>query len=130
MNLKKVLLGILTMTILVFTGCAGTQPPKADATPEARLLYAASNGDLGMAKKAINDGANLNTTSSRGYTPLFGAVWHSHPEVLKLLIDAGADTTKLNPRGDTLVEASYKAEKYNHVNTKEVRKVLSAAGIK
>ena len=47
-----------------------TSPPNSHAISNSTLLYAASQGFLGMLDTALKEGANPNTRGSAGYTPL------------------------------------------------------------
>ncbi len=46
---------------------------------------------MAILKKAIGSGVNINITSTFGYNPVFNAANGCYPEVLKLLIESGAD---------------------------------------
>lgn len=55
------------------------------------LLDAAYDGDLVEVKKLLNEGADINTKSEDGFTPLMNAARNGDIEVVKFLIDKGAD---------------------------------------
>ena len=65
--------------------------PKLPAAPRARacdssLLAAASNGDVTLAKKALREGADLNTRRDERGTPLVIAAGKGHTDMVKLLL--------------------------------------------
>ena len=60
-------------------------------TPEERLLNAAYAGDGEKVRALLAQGADVNTPSSYGETPLMGACQHDAPETVRLLIRAGAN---------------------------------------
>jgi hypothetical protein len=55
------------------------------------LLAASRKGDVAQVKALLDKGANVNSKSPYGSTPLFFACDRGHVEVVKLLIDRGAD---------------------------------------
>jgi hypothetical protein len=87
-----------------------------------RLLWAAENGHEAEVKVLIAAGADVNTATSDGKTPLWWAALHGHETVVKVLIAAGADVNKATSDGDTpLVWAAANGHE-------TVVKVLIAAG--
>ena len=75
---------------------AGADPNIAHNSGESPLYMAAvAVGDhISMVKLLIERGANLNTGNSRLINPLHGASIFGRTEVVKVLIDAGADPYK------------------------------------
>ena len=70
------------------------------------LLYTACRfGHAEMAAWLVTHrGADVNQAngpSGGGSTPLHGAAYGGHPEVLRMLLEAGADATRTNKYGDT-----------------------------
>lgn len=60
-------------------------------------LYAASiKGRLRKVRRLIKKGADVNTTNSRGETPLMHAIQNQHLPVVQLLVEAGADVNAKN----------------------------------
>jgi ankyrin repeat protein len=55
------------------------------------LHYAAIHGDARFVKLLINQGAFIDPMNGFGETPLFHAVWQEHEDVVKLLLEGGAD---------------------------------------
>ena len=68
---------------------------------KAELFKAAMNKDLEGVKKALKNGANVNSMDSSGYTALMGASGAGYCEVTKLLADKGADLHARDNRGRT-----------------------------
>jgi ankyrin repeat protein len=59
--------------------------------PAERLHRAAAEGNLARARELIREGAALNTFDAIGYTPLHHAAKNRGFEMVRLLLDAGAD---------------------------------------
>ncbi|MDH5763237.1 MAG: ankyrin repeat domain-containing protein [Nitrospinota bacterium] len=81
------------MNPFVFSGQT-TQPISFEASPEGWtwLHEAAENGDLPLAKKALEGGVNVNSVYKVwGSTPLHRAAFKGHADIVKLLLKRGAD---------------------------------------
>ena len=65
------------------------------------LWEAVRSGDEASLETLLASGAEVNIEDDAGVTPLFWAAYHGHPQVVRLLIDAGAG---VNPamRGGTI----------------------------
>ena len=59
-----------------------------------KLLKAAEKGDANKVAKFIKKGADVNFSDNVGWTPLYRAAIKGHVEVVKMLLDAGADIEK------------------------------------
>jgi ankyrin repeat protein len=66
-------------------------PYQQDWLPAERLHRAAAEGNLERARELIRDGAALDAFDAIGYTPLHHAVRNGRFEMVRLLLDAGAD---------------------------------------
>jgi hypothetical protein len=76
--------------ILVLTLCAVNGYP-ADLGED--LLAAVRKGDIAAVRALLDKGANVNSKSPYGATPLFFAADRGHTEIAKVLIERGADVT-------------------------------------
>ena len=91
LNLKEVpqmrqAIIIFACLLLLFATSAYAQ--KAD---DAALIEAAKNGDLSGVKSALSRGTSSNTKDENGTTVLTWASYNGHEDVVKLLLDKGAE---------------------------------------
>jgi ankyrin repeat protein len=84
---------------------AGADPNAAQWTGETVLMTCAATGSAAAVKQLLGAGAEVNAAESeKGQTALMWAVAERHPEVVKLLVDHGADVrarSKLIPLPET-----------------------------
>ncbi|MBC8218411.1 MAG: ankyrin repeat domain-containing protein, partial [Planctomycetes bacterium] len=85
------------------TATKPAEPPKPPelADPNAALLQAVDGGDLDKVEAVIAAGADVNATSTGGFTSLHLALIRGHEEVAALLIANGADTHAKMTNGTT-----------------------------
>jgi len=83
------------------TNPAERPKPPEPADPKAALLQAVDGGDLDKVEAAIAAGANVNATSTGGFTNLHLALIRGREEVAALLIANGADTHAKMTNGTT-----------------------------
>jgi hypothetical protein len=89
--MKRVVFIVLEAAI--FCSCA-TAP---DVMDDEEFLELVKTGSPKEVEKALQNGANANARDEYGSTPLLYAASHSeYPEVIQLLIDAGADVHAKN----------------------------------
>ncbi len=75
-----------------------------DTTPTISIWQAAMTGNTAAVRQHIDAGADLNAQEDvGGSTPLILTAIFGHPEVAKLLIDAGADLELRNHSGGTAI---------------------------
>ena len=55
------------------------------------IIFAAGRGDLAEVNRLIAGGANVNEGAANAVTPLVSAIMNNHPDVVRRLIEAGAD---------------------------------------
>src|SRR5262245_35141153 len=75
------------LLVPLFGGAAQVQ----HVSPNERLLEAAGKGDVAAARKALDDGADVDADNGRGGTPLYHAAEQGRAGVARLLIERGAD---------------------------------------
>ena len=63
-----------------------------------------------MANMLLKDGADPNSTSKSGDTPVYLAAINGHDKVLSLLLEAGADKNIKNNDGANLSASCFAAE--------------------
>ena len=57
-----------------------------------------------MVQALVDAGADKDKANNEGETPLYGAAWGGHTEVVQALLDAGADWTKKTQDGKTAMD--------------------------
>ena len=76
-----------------------------------QMFDAARRGYLDTFQEALPAGLPANLTNDKGDTFLMLAAYHGHAELVKLLIEHGADPNRLNDRGQSpLAGAVFKNE--------------------
>lgn len=117
-------MALLTTLVAVIALMQAPPPTKPD-----QLQDAARKGDAAAVKKLLDDGVDVNTKFRYGTTALFFACDHGHVEVVKVLLDKGADlTVKDSFYGFTpLMLAVSPAQKKRPEHT-EIAKLLIAKG--
>lgn len=76
------------------------------------FLELCEDGTTEEVMTALNEGANVNASDSRGKTALMSAIKYSETETVNVLLKAGADINARNEDGDTaLMLAAQYAEK-------------------
>jgi ankyrin repeat protein len=60
------------------------------------LMIAAHGGDLAAVESAVKKPGEVNRTSAYGWTPLMFAAWQGHAQIVRVLLDAGADPNHLS----------------------------------
>ena len=84
------------------------------------LWYAAVIGQLEIVKILIRNGANINSVSNSGSTPVRAACFMSHLEIVKFLVENNADIQMTNNFGGTCL--------INSVQSTELSKFLLEKG--
>ncbi|KFA66918.1 hypothetical protein S40285_02316 [Stachybotrys chlorohalonatus IBT 40285] len=77
----------------------------------ARMYEAARKGDFAILEHALQAGLPTNMTNEKGDTLLMLAAYHGHAELVKLLLQNGADPNRVNDRQQSpLAGAVFKKE--------------------
>lgn len=91
----------------------------------AAIHMAARNGHRDMLAVMLKKGVNVNLSedspSQPGTTPLHEACTYNHVETIKLLMDAGADDTLKNSKGETPAHCAVMNQKFGKELTNEQR---------
>ncbi len=61
------------------------------------LMKAVKNNDVAGVKKLIGQGVNVSELDGSGDAPLVMAAYEGHNEIVKMLLEAGADVTAVDP---------------------------------
>lgn len=61
------------------------------------LLHAVNNQDLARVRGLIGEGADPNETDENGDCPLIIAAYRGYTEIVRVLLEAGADVTAVDP---------------------------------
>ena len=70
------------------------------------LIEASSDGNLGLVKLLLTNGANVNVQNNNGQTALIWASQRGHLEVIKLLLERGADPFDKNNKNNYPLDLS------------------------
>jgi hypothetical protein len=82
------------LQVVLYDSRHGYLTPGAELGDARPLYYAASYGLTETVRSLVQAGANLDECAGRyGGTALHAAVWRKQPEILDILLDAGADPT-------------------------------------
>jgi ankyrin repeat protein len=74
------------------------------------LIWSADLGHVDVVRALIVGGADLEASDFYGWTPLMKATYHNNIEIVKLLVDNGADVNARNSSGNSIL---YIAEELN-----------------
>ncbi|MCS7482976.1 ankyrin repeat domain-containing protein [Umezawaea endophytica] len=70
------------------------------------VLDLARSGDTVRLVEAVDAGVPVNLTGGTGDSLLILAAYHDHPDTVRALLDRGADTARVNDRGQTALGAA------------------------
>ncbi|HEX8869454.1 MAG TPA: ankyrin repeat domain-containing protein [Lentzea sp.] len=83
-----------------------------DALTEQELAFLhsmfdlARTGDTGRLAAEIDAGLPVNLTNGAGDSLLILAAYHDHPDTVRMLLERGADTGRVDDRGQTALGAA------------------------
>lgn len=106
----------------------GVSPDWKNQNRESMLALAASYGQANSVKLLLHKKANINAQDDEGFTPLMNACQNRHVEVVKILLEAGADISLKSKYGDTalsLVKGKFDDTKSGKAR-KEIETLLTA----
>lgn len=97
---QKIIRACLLVSTLIYSSLS------ASPDWDTELLTAARDNDVSRVRVAIRSGANVDATTSDGFTALFAFVRHGNKAGLRLLIDSRANVNAVSSDGATpLIEA-------------------------
>jgi hypothetical protein len=104
---KQMVFGVLTVILLVLAACGSSPSPSSQPSDaDQRLLDATQDGNLSGVRSALNAGANVNARNSYDQTPLMIACVNDNLEIVKYLVERGADISLQDKAGDTVFDYS------------------------
>jgi len=84
--------------------------------PEKSIWKAASDGDVEAIEAHIAAETDLDEQNETGYAPLHYAVMKTKPDVVALLLEAGADPDVVNKQSKTPLDLAISASKYEIID--------------
>ena len=85
----------------LFASLPAIAQPIPDFTPPSPLFAAVSRNDVAEVQRLLAAGANPNEGRYIGYTPVFFAAIQNNPEMLRMLVERGADVRAVDGAGST-----------------------------
>ncbi|MCP4471070.1 MAG: ankyrin repeat domain-containing protein [Gammaproteobacteria bacterium] len=80
------------------------------------LFRAVANRRIRIARRIIDAGTNVNVRSQQGYTPLMIAASHGHDEIVRMLLQKGADLTAVDAEGRNALQIAREADRRGSIN--------------
>ncbi len=114
-------LGDVALTKLLIDAGADVDKQPYGA-PESPVFAAVWAGSPELVEILVKSGANINSRTTRGATPLHKAMSRGTPQMVRLLLELGADATARDDAGETVLEAADAGS----VDAMSVRLVLGA----
>ena len=109
--MKKTLLAVVLAASTVFA-----------APPSNEAVDAVKKGDLALFKKSVTEAEGANGSLENGKSILMYAVWEGREEIVKYLIDLGADVNAKDKEGKTALMLAVWRERLNIVKLLVVNK--------
>ena len=105
-----VCLAVVTLATVLSQAHAAAPAPLPPAV--SKLVSAVITNNAAMARAALAEGADVNANTGEGRTPLIVAAMASRPEMVKMLLDKGADPSRVSsdPKIGNAVTAAFWGE--------------------
>ena len=104
-------LALLHLTVAGFAASPPTHAAAPAPLPPAvsKLVSAVITNNAAMARAALAEGADVNANTGEGRTPLIVATMASRPEMVRLLLEKGADLSRVSedPKIGNAVTAAF-----------------------
>lgn len=115
MHYFRSFIATIAVGLLLFAGCGNSDQKKKDASGNQanlpgkvadkittqRLLGASLEGDIAVAKKAVEQGVDIDIQDQSGRTPLMLAAYNGHSDMIRYLLEKGADLSESDNQGRT-----------------------------
>jgi hypothetical protein len=92
-----------------------TMVDKSEPAPD-RILRAAKDGDVSLAKALLERGSDINAIDGDGLTALMHAAWQGNEAMVELLVKAGADASVKDRNGVTALSLACDAPNPRIIN--------------
>jgi len=102
----------------------GVSPDWKNRNQESLLGIASAYGHAPLVMRLLERGAKINAQDDEGFTPLMNACQNRHVEVVRVLVEKGADKSIQNRYGDSAL--SLVRGKYDDTQASKVRKQIAA----
>ena len=86
---------------LAIGGACGLYAQLPDFTPPTPLIGAMLRNDIAQAKRLLSEGADPNEARFLGFTPIFFPIMSQNAELLRLMVENGADVQSRDRAGST-----------------------------
>ena len=96
-------------------------------TPLHIVVFSGSSSYVKLAKYLIDNGADINSKTSKGYEPIHFAAMGGSPSLIKFLIDNGADVNAKTNEGKTPLDL---ASEWGYIEASNFLSNISATSVK
>lgn len=126
-NSRRAILSQLRFTLFSGPTPGGTEVDFGVQDP--LLTIAIQKGEFAIAKLLLERGADPNATDKQGYTPLCHAAISDNADIVRALLDRGADARRVMPDGSTALREGPEFHRRLRVANPESIALLKAAGL-
>jgi hypothetical protein len=110
-TLASIVLFSLANRILKLPSGLDKQQGFVSAEGSRALFRAVAKRRVGIARRIIDAGTNVNVRSRQGYTALMIAASHGHDEIVRMLLQKGADLTAVDSEGRNALQIAREANR-------------------